>query len=169
MRNNSRSLIAHGILVILAGVIFLGTETQPLLGQQAQPTIDLTGVWKYMDGSILRISHDTRTRSVTAEFPRAYSCPNGYATISRLFDGQLDGAKLTGTWTACHDKALVDVCHKEPTATGDFSATITRGEVTGKFYLPYFTWTGECQGLTQSTTVDPYLPLSLTRVECGEN
>lgn len=163
MRKRIRLIVPGSVLVALIGAIFFGGQPQPSSGQQVQPTINLTGLWKYMDGSTVRIEHNTRTQSVTAKFVPPYSCPSGYATIDRLFDGQLDGAKLSGNWMSCNDKLLVDACGKAPTFPGDFTATVSQKEISGKYYLPYFTWTGSCQGFKISTTVDPYLPLTLTR------
>lgn len=116
------------------------------------PTGNLTGLWKYMDGSTVSIEHNIQTKSVTAKFVTPYACPSGYATIDRLFDGQLEGAKLSGKyWKSCNDKLLVDACGKDPTYVGDFNATVSQEEISGEYRLPYFTWSGACQGLKQST------------------
>lgn len=156
--------VISAILVVLIGVPFVAQEPRPSSGQPLQTTIDLNGLWKYMDGAALTIQHDTRTGKVSAKFVVPHPCPSGYATVDNLFDGRLQGTTLSGrTWTSCNDKLLVDACGKPATFDGDFTATVSQDEISGKYRLPYFTWTGACRGLTESTKVDPYLLLTLTR------
>ena len=160
MGNWRPPISAFGLVII---VVVFARAPISAHGQVPPPPVDLNGSWKYMDGAAVNITHDRRSRKVTAKFDKPYPCTSGYATLDTLFEGQLEGTQLKGNWKSCNDKLLVDACAKEPTYQGDFTASVSYSEMSGEYRLPYFTWTGACEGLKQSTTVSPYLPLSLTR------
>jgi len=163
------SLVLSALLLLSAVAQSRSTGPQSSDGSQETTSPDLNGKWKTEDGRQVII--ENIGFHVHATFVGANNkCPNG-GTMDYLLDGDLKGASLSGTMTACtRDPKLVIDCGLPKVWTTTFDATAGPDKISGKVFIMGIaggTESGHYVNCHTDRRFDKHQDFTLVRVECG--